>query len=152
MIKLYALSTLHLIFECAHPLRNFSTSRAKVCSSSWCIFWMALFTNWGPSVISLISIGFLCVIIGSSSFWQSPSWKVLFGWRVSTSFRDISTRTNSIRSTSLVLKRTCATSSKAKGISWLFDNFWSFFRIILGTWSLLKAVYLHLIQKESYYS
>jgi len=111
--------------------------------TSWSVFRVGLFSNWRPSVISLISIGLLRFIIWSACFWQGPSWEVLFGRRISTSFWHISSRTDCIGCSSLVFECSCASSSKAKSVGWFFDDFWSLFRIILWAWCLLKTVYLH---------
>jgi len=143
MIELDALSSLHLVLESAQSLSHFSAGWAEMSLASWSILRVSLFPNWGPCVISLVSIRLFSFIIGPASFGQGPSWEVLFGGGVGASFWHIPARADSIRSAGLVLEGSCASSSEAKSVCWLLDNFWSLFGVVLWAWCLLEAVYLH---------
>lgn len=111
--------------------------------TSSCVFRMSLFANRRPGVIGLVSVRSPCILVGPACLGQSPSWEILLCGGVSTCFRDISARADSIWSSSLVLQCASATPSKTEGVLGRFHNLWPLLGVVLRAWGLLQTIYLH---------
>ena len=94
---------------------------------------MGLSTNWRSSVIGLILVNSSAIGRGSSCFRESPSWEVLFIWRIGWVLWHISSWTYWVRGWSLILQSPSTASSKTKCVLWWLLHLWTLFRVVLRT-------------------
>lgn len=111
--------------------------------SSSLIFWVALHTKGWPRVISLMFIWYTLVSAWSSCLWQSPPGEIFFCRRIHWSFWNVSARTNSIGSGSLVFESASSSSSETETVFLTTFIFRFLIREILWPWGLFEDVHLH---------
>ena len=132
MKKFYTNSTSHLIGKLTKFISPITIWTAKCTLSWWSVFAAWLITNTTSSIIRLMFIKLFHCSFWSWCLWKCPFWEILFCWRVSCCFWNISTRSNSTRSWYLIFKAR-TTTTETKSILRFIYKFRLSFNFILGS-------------------
>lgn len=137
MIQLNTCASLHEVLEGSQLVTLVSPRVAEVSLGTRSVFGVALLSEGGSGVVSLISIWSQPLVLGSPSFRQSPPGEVLLVGGLRAGLWNVSARAHTSRSRSLIFESLPSPESESVFLG-DFVN-WLFFGEVLWPWVVLQV-------------